>query len=68
VNISVYEIDPTVRELAHRWFGVTDADMRRTIVKDGLVALKEAELRGWTHIKHHNIGSFPLLQVINSMW
>jgi spermidine synthase len=41
-KIDVYELDPLVAKLAHRWFGVVDDNTRRTIVKDGLVAVQEA--------------------------
>ncbi|CAD5229005.1 unnamed protein product [Bursaphelenchus okinawaensis] len=44
-NITVYEIDATVVDLAKRWFGVIEDETRRTIVQDGVVAIKEAAER-----------------------
>lgn len=45
-KIHVYELDPIVKKLSHDWFGVVDDTNRKTFVKDGLVAIKEAVEQG----------------------
>ncbi|KAH7710470.1 Protein Y34B4A.7 [Aphelenchoides avenae] len=45
INITVYEMDPLIRLLAHKWFGVVDDATRRTVVQDGVHAIHEAVVK-----------------------
>lgn len=46
LRIIVYEKEPIVNFLAKRWFGVQENLMRQTILKDGVIAIKEASKNG----------------------
>uniref|UniRef100_A0A914Z1A5 Uncharacterized protein n=1 Tax=Panagrolaimus superbus TaxID=310955 RepID=A0A914Z1A5_9BILA len=45
IKITVVELEPVVVQLATRWFGVVDNDQRKTVIKDGIVAISEAKDR-----------------------
>uniref|UniRef100_A0A1I7ZH41 PABS domain-containing protein n=1 Tax=Steinernema glaseri TaxID=37863 RepID=A0A1I7ZH41_9BILA len=49
VNITVVELDPTMVELAHRWFGVVEDSHRRTIVADGIDVIRNAAKKNMTY-------------------
>ncbi|TKR82125.1 hypothetical protein L596_015898 [Steinernema carpocapsae] len=48
LDITVVELDPTILEMATRWFGVVEDEKRRTIVADGNDFLEKAALKGDT--------------------
>lgn len=52
MNITVLEIDPAIKELAHRWFGVEDTANRKTIIADGIKFIsKEANSGNFITLK-----------------
>jgi len=46
INITVVERESTVKDLAHKWFGVVDDDTRKTVLMDGVEAVQKEALRG----------------------
>lgn len=46
LNITAVELDPTVVNLAQKWFNVVNDQTRRTITTDGLEYVKQAERNG----------------------
>ncbi|KAI1730392.1 methyltransferase-like protein 13 [Ditylenchus destructor] len=46
INITVLEVEPVVKILANRWFGVLEDKTRRTIIRDGIEVIKDAKRKG----------------------
>lgn len=46
INITVFELEPTVQRLAYKWFGVFDDATHKTIVGDGVAGIQIAVEKG----------------------
>ncbi|KAK0407050.1 hypothetical protein QR680_018968 [Steinernema hermaphroditum] len=49
VNITVVELDPTMVELAQRWFGIVENAHRRTVVGDGIKVIEKTARENHTY-------------------
>ncbi|KAL3089679.1 hypothetical protein niasHT_020458 [Heterodera trifolii] len=46
LNITIYELDPMVVQMADKWFGTVEDSTRRTIVEDGIFGIEKAAENG----------------------
>ncbi|KAL3100696.1 hypothetical protein niasHT_020975 [Heterodera trifolii] len=46
LNITIYELDPMVVQMARKWFGTVEDSTRRTFVEDGIVGIEKAAENG----------------------